>query len=204
MNFQEYQTLSPRTLAPIGEVYGIDYKAMTFADNQDAVEELAVAAEHSHMALGMTTEIVELVEAIENADETNIGEELADITWYVSGELYLRKKTSNYDFSQICWTEHDTSTEELLLSLTCKISIYSDYTKKFLAYRKDASEKIDMVFSLDSICQLVHMIAYKFDINMEEQLDKNIRKLQKRFPDKFTIDQANNRNLDAERQELES
>ena len=85
MNFQEYQKLSPRTLAPIGEIYGIDYKAMTFADNQDAVEELAVAAEHSHMALGMTTEIVELVEAIENADETNIGEELADIVIYVLG-----------------------------------------------------------------------------------------------------------------------
>ena len=62
MNYKEFQESSKRTLAKLAS----------------KKEDLA------HMVMGICSEISELEEAISKNDKNGIGEELADIQWYIS------------------------------------------------------------------------------------------------------------------------
>lgn len=125
MKFEEYKKLSPRTLAPIADVYNL-------SNENDEIYQLATAAEHAHMALGMCSELEELVDSIDDEDFVNIGEELADIVWYVSGYYYLLRKqkldikleydfSSNFDFCE--------NIDDELSILSYKVSKCSDIPK---------------------------------------------------------------------------
>lgn len=91
-----------------------------------------------HMAIGISTEANELLDAYKKhfaygkeLDVTNVGEEMADILWYIS-----------------------------------------------------------------NLCTMLN-------IDLEEMLQRNIDKLKARYPEKFTQENALNRNLDVERNILE-
>jgi len=77
-----------------------------------------------------------------------------------------------------------------------------DAFKKHIYYKKpldvvNVGEEIaDIFWYLTNLCRLL-------DLDMETLMQNNINKLRKRFPDKFTSENALNRNLEAERKELE-
>jgi NTP pyrophosphatase (non-canonical NTP hydrolase) len=77
-----------------------------------------------------------------------------------------------------------------------------DAYKKSLAYNKpldivNISEEIgDIFWYLINLCTMLNL-------NAEDILEKNINKLETRYPDKFDSDHAINRNLDKEREILE-
>ncbi len=77
-----------------------------------------------------------------------------------------------------------------------------DQFKKHIYYGKEldvtnvGEEIADCMWYLTNLCRLL-------DLDMEELLDKNIAKLRVRFPDKFNQEDALNRDVDAERKELE-
>lgn len=77
-----------------------------------------------------------------------------------------------------------------------------DAFKKHIFYGKpldvvNVGEEIaDMQWYLNNLVRLL-------DLDMEKLLQNNIDKLRKRYPDKFTSEGALNRDLDAERLELE-
>jgi NTP pyrophosphatase (non-canonical NTP hydrolase) len=71
-----------------------------------------------------------------------------------------------------------------------------DYYGKPIDWTHAVEEAGDLMW----YCALVARAA---GIPLEEIAAKNIAKLQKRFPDKFTQEQALNRNLSAEREALE-
>ena len=77
-----------------------------------------------------------------------------------------------------------------------------DMIKKHLIYGKD----FDPVNVMEECGDLLWYIALALDATgytMEECMQRNIAKLRKRFPDKFTSEQALTRDLDAERAALE-
>lgn len=194
MTFEEYKGLSIRTLAPITEVYNIKSNKLCYA------------AEHAHMALGMVSELNELSDAINKKDRVNIGEEMADIVWYVSGYVFLLQHADeDFDVNYRFLTENKPTKDNLkrVNGLYHDISKLSDIVKKFLAYKKDYS-LTEIKVLLIRILKFINYLAMSYEINMEEQLDKNIRKLQVRFPDKFTTEKAVNRDLDSELEQLES
>lgn len=78
-----------------------------------------------------------------------------------------------------------------------------DQVKKHLIYGK----RLDMTNVMEEIGDVLWYCALTLDaagFTFEECMRTNIDKLRKRFPDKFTQEQALNRDLDAERKALET
>lgn len=191
MKFSKYRTKSIRTLAPLAVTYNVQHNT-----------ELPNMLDSVHMVLGMTSELCELRAAILNKDKINISEELADIMWYVSGECTIRNVNLTLEFSELQHKLTDVNIDNLLLSLTTSISEYADIVKKEFAYRKGVESHFYQLH-LSTIFNSVANVANYFNIDMENALQNNIDKLMKRFPDKFNEHDAINRNLEAERKELE-
>lgn len=77
-----------------------------------------------------------------------------------------------------------------------------DIFKKNMAYGKDldwvnVNEEIgDMLYYIASFCRMNYL-------DLEEIIETNVKKLESRYPERFTEYHANNRNLDKEREILE-
>jgi NTP pyrophosphatase (non-canonical NTP hydrolase) len=174
-NLNKYQEDAKRTMASLGS-----YKLNL-----------------AHMVIGMSTELGELIVAIENKDLINIGEEVADQFWYIANYCTLRNLDLNV-FEPFL-TVKKVNTTRMFLVLTELL----DINKKFIAYKKEIN--IDEEFKLlhfyiselAGICKL-----YKIDLS--QALVKNINKLKVRYPEKFNTKDATLRDLNKERKVLET
>jgi NTP pyrophosphatase (non-canonical NTP hydrolase) len=169
--------------------------------------------DRAHMALGMASELGELIEAIQKQDSVGVSEEIADIMWYVANEATIMK------YSIVL--QSDVSTYGLT-SITKAVSDYCDIVKKTLVYNKEYTKEeqvkklqkvADVCFNFMYINTAVGTLGTNADVvkavnndgkvDLLRALDNNIAKLKKRYPDKYTDHNALNRDLDAERTELE-
>ena len=150
----------------------------------------------AHMIMGVLGEINELMDALREQDLVNIHEEYADEMWYISNLATLY----NVDISErkiVFLDELDIVTKLYYLSKL------SDLVKRDVIYNKPPDQA--------QITEIIHIVV-EFNIKMFEKkswdfnraLENNINKLNVRFPEKFTEELANNRNLEAERKELEN
>lgn len=173
MNIKEYQEKANRTLVSLG----------------------STAIDGAHMAMGFVTELFEMADAYENDDKVNIIEEHGDTLWYLAGEC----KIYNLDIEDLLvkanglkeFTRDSFRVDELV-----------DLHKRELAYGKGMNiDKLSehMVILLADLID----VAERIEFTMEESMQKNIAKLEARFPGKFTQDKAINRDLKTERQILE-
>lgn len=149
----------------------------------------------AHMVIGITGEINELVDAVYKGDIYNIQEEYIDKVWFASNVATMY----GIDVS----TRPSIVIEELdMLTLIYSISVLADLVKKDIIYGKDP----DIAKIAETVHTIIEFISRKFkrnSWNLEQALQNNINKLRVRFPDKFTEELANNRDLEAERRELE-
>lgn len=146
----------------------------------------------SHMVLGVCAEWSEFTEAVKKADNINCIEELVDMIWFIAGYCTFRE----YDLQDLTNEEsHKYSFHECLSRLQDKV-------KKYVAYNKtiDTEEEQKLIANLMSLT-LAMLKIYTKDVS--QALQNNIDKLRVRFPDKFSEDKANSRNLESERKELE-
>lgn len=149
----------------------------------------------AHMALGMVSELCEVEDAIEENDLVNIGEELADICWYLANYCTFR----GVDFKNIClsYIKEDSTVTDL----SYNISRFSDLVKKNIAYNKEIQPSHELIYLKTIVFNIINLVnLYKLDF--DKILQNNIDKLKVRFPDKFTEENAKNRNLDKELKEL--
>lgn len=153
------------------------------------------AADGAHMALGIATEIGELKKARNNKDLQNIREEHGDINWYIANECNI------YGISFKDLYETAKEYRDAKVSLTFKLDEFLDVHKRELAYGKKIEdhdmfdEMLPLVMFLMDICEW-HGFSY------EDALKINIEKLYVRYPEKFTNEDALNRNLDKEKEVL--
>jgi len=176
---QNYQELAKRTCASLGD------------------EKLDLA----HMILGIISEQEELLQAIVKEDEVNMREEMSDICWYLANYCTFR----GYDFNKLVEEyQFDFELEEWE-SGVCTFDVYSsklaDYVKKYIAYGKP----IDRVLEERALGGIIY--SFQFEecyFSFKDDLDRNIKKLQARFPEKFSQEKALNRDLETERKILES
>lgn len=150
-----------------------------------------------HMELGVITEIGELLDIFKKniaygkeIDIVNLGEELADVAWYICNCATFKNITLNYKFiSTGITTPKEERISQTIEDLKELLSLYMLETNS----RRNFNKYLD----------LLNIIALDWELDFNKLLDNNIAKLKVRFPDKFTQENALNRNLEAERQELE-
>lgn len=156
-----------------------------------------------HMVVGIVSELNELEDAIEKGDKVNIGEEVADCCWYISNLCAM----GGIRFTHLLQNEEIVTAEEvndstIISSLYYYSSKLQDIFKKYLAYGKEpaATEVYDLCFFL---ANALNKLMLNHELDLDEYLDRNIKKLMQRFPDKFSESAAVNRDLKAERAILE-
>ena len=173
-----------------------------------------------HMVLGMNTEVIELKEAIVKEDIVNISEEVADICWYISNYFLFRQIPSNdliysyitfdseYNYlkskvnSNSTFLDYYLIVENPVQYLFSNISELQDLIKKNIAYNKSIDLQKELTYT-KNIIRTCMSIAKRHKFSLDKALENNINKLKARFPDKFTEENAINRDLEAERKELE-
>jgi len=149
----------------------------------------------AHMIMGITGEISELIDAVYKGDIYNIQEECVDKVWFASNVATM------YDIDVS--TRPPIVIEDLdMLTLVYNISVLADLVKRNIIYGKDP----DIAKITETVHTIIEFIVRKFKTkswDFEQSLQNNIDKLRVRFPDKFTEELVNNRDLEAERRELE-
>lgn len=153
-----------------------------------------------HMVLGMNSEFDELYNA---TDDVNRSEEVTDIFWYLSNYCNIKDIDLWRVFEVMPNLYYYINLkDDYVEQLQVAISKLTDLEKKKFAYGKT----IERINELEAVCEVAKRIndcyAY-FNFNPEEAMGKNINKLKVRFPDKFTKENAINRNLVEERNVLE-
>ncbi len=202
MDLRTYQEKAIRTMKYLG-THSLLYEAYhyKFIINQENAPKVACRWDHAHMVIGMSSELNELDDAIRKEDLVNIEEEVADIMWYAANEATLAKISivAQLDLGTFYYTD-----------LVHAISDYNDLLKKFIVYGREILEhaRAEKLQKIVTICYNFSgmMIGSKIaftTIDLPKALSRNIAKLEARYPDKFTDEAANNRDLDKERKALE-
>ncbi len=148
------------------------------------------AADGAHMAMGITTEIEELRDAVRNNDKKNIREEHGDVNWYIANECRIYA----LDFESIM---NEARGEFNPFSL----HDYVDLHKRELAYGKEMDVEA-LKNQLVALVQFLQSVAVIHRFDYESSLQVNIDKLYKRYPEKFTQEKALNRDLKKESEVL--
>lgn len=173
MNIKEYQKLANVTLVSLGDK----------------------ALDGAHMAMGVATELQELYDGLLQQDYVNVKEEHGDVLWYIAGYCKI----------------YDLDIEDLYnKALTYKdyaggkfvVAELVDLNKKEFAYRAEMDlEKLkeQLVMLLIDLIDIADNVKFA----MEQSMITNIGKLQVRYHDKFTREEALNRKLEKERRVLE-
>lgn len=182
-----------------------------------------------HMSFGLNTEMNELEDAFKKKDIINVSEELADMMWYFACYIFIRNEhdseIGDSDYHRIAITltnfismsdSYNTSifgrifnfftkkytTKRHIKLLYYNISLLQDPIKKLFVYKQAYDKEVEIEL-LMRILISIRTIYYVQNLDFEKSLMNVIDKLIKRFPEKFTEYLAQNRNLEAERKELE-
>jgi NTP pyrophosphatase (non-canonical NTP hydrolase) len=143
----------------------------------------------SHMVLGLGSELEELISAEVSSDTVNIGEEIGDILWYLVNYDRIRE---NNNFQDYKLEEHHFN-----FSVFIEISKLQNQVKRFVAYKKDIDRLEETKIVTNTILALKYACS-KLGLDIYKIMENNIQKLKVRFPEKFTEENAINRNLEKE------
>lgn len=153
-----------------------------------------------HMRMGVISELGELVDAYKKhiaykkpLDFTNVREEIADICWYLVNEMRFHELTINFDFTKL-----EMNFSERLQPVQAAHAITVGLTDAYLKIT-EAPSMTNYYEYLKALYQLCHHLGIDFYV----ALDLNIKKLQARYPEKFSEEAALNRDLTTERKILE-
>lgn len=148
-----------------------------------------------HAVMGMHSELNEIMDAIDAEDDVNLGEEYGDLIFYMAAYCNFRK----LDLQSI-WDAK--LPDGRVLSHIYWTSKLQDLVKKFLAYDKD----IDVVVEVEILQELSRSVNYEIEmceLKLKIILQNVVDKLRVRYKNGFTTQEALNRDLKAEREELE-
>lgn len=178
-----------------------------------------------HMHLGVVSEVGEVVDILKKEhaygkelDRVHLGEELADMAWYFMNKDRIMAEQGNYEFS----TKYHESlnSKTFFEDASSELDVLKDYVTDLggdgenkYSHILGSLRAMLMIEASDDLdnpqhsglkhCENLAQVAYNFGLDFWQILTNNIAKLKVRYPDKFTNEAALNRNLEAERKELE-
>jgi hypothetical protein len=156
-----------------------------------------------HATMGLCTEVGELYEAWGHAnkdpkkiDRTNLAEEIGDIFWYLAlaydAKLFTPPLPAQYALS--------TKPGAILRDLVIRTNRALDCSKKQVFYGKHPET---LSAHLDAVYRSTMALVKAFGLDASTIMEVNLAKLRKRYPEKFTAENAINRDLEAEHKVLE-
>jgi len=187
MDSKEYKELSNKTMSDVFHLDKFELRLL-------------------HGAIGICTEVGELLEAMnrKEVDAVNLAEEIGDILWYLAifereFDFELSIITADRYFERILYINFHDTVEKLAMQSSQLLDFYK---KKAFYARLINNDTIEE--KCQEIFNTVYFMITGLGFNLDDIKTNNIAKLQQRFGDKFCETKANNRNLDAERDILES
>lgn len=162
-----------------------------------------------HMNLGVITEGGEILDIFKKnlaygkaIDVVNLGEELADMSWYIVNKCRFQEDPLDSDFNEIKVEVKDILDTQMFTEQGLPKELRTEALIHGIigAYMGPTNN----IFT-PPVIQLAILanIAEWFELDFFQLLTNNINKLKVRYPEKFTEEAALNRNLAAERAELE-
>lgn len=169
---ENYITLAMRTNSPTAGTHGVHPDLL-------------------HATLGLADEMFEMYRAYSLGDITNAVEEMGDFCWFVALAAY------HLDCNPFVGFPSAEDLDDIYLE---------DLTHSFISAIKKAyayGAPLDIAYLRQQLTLMVGCIAFTCDellsrVPLIELLDRNIKKLRTRYPERFTQDLALNRDLDAE------
>jgi NTP pyrophosphatase (non-canonical NTP hydrolase) len=162
-----------------------------------------------HMNLGVITEIGETLDIFKKnmaynkpMDLVNLGEELADIVWYIVNKCAFENLSLDENYQEVLDQTQELLETKMFTVPDLPAEIMSEAILVLIlnAY----CSPVDNIFSAPIVqIAFLNHIASWFDLDFGDCLSNNIDKLKVRYPEKFTEEAAIERNLEAERVELE-
>ena len=153
----------------------------------------------AHMIYGLNSEFDEILNAVDNA---NLNEEAGDLLWYASNYCNIK----NIDIWRVFSFSKDyyrvLPNDDYIIQLQVEISKLTDIEKKVLAYKRETSYET-FLNAITSVYERLNDCYVYYNMDPLDSMQKNIDKLRKRYPDKFSAYHANNRDLVGEREILE-
>lgn len=152
-----------------------------------------------HMTTGMASEFNKEARIAQiNNDKVNLMEEFGDILWFavVYAHIYNIKIPVTREPIDV---PHSVFSE---FNVAICIGGLLDLDKAELAYGRKADED-ERTRTLQNLFNHMYLWAGIIEINPEMAMERVIAKLKKRFPEKFSTEQAITRNLEVERAALE-
>ena len=121
---------------------------------------------------------------------------------------YVNELSKRTDLPSYAIVAHRLQTEETckllhaVIGLATEAAEAQDMLKKHIFYGKPI-DKVNLAEECGDILWYVAIVCRATGISFEQLMEGNIEKLSKRFPEKFTEEHADNRNLSVERTILE-
>lgn len=177
----------------------------TFAYTNQPIENSVM--DMLHCAIGIQTECGELLSNLKDKtyiNEINKIEEIGDIMWYVSNLLNFMKK----DFPKSAYKFNNGNMLDLSVMANEISSEILDVFKKHIFYKNTLNQEIfdnlkqSIMIKITLLIDVIYSICQKSNLTIEYCCEKNIAKLRIRYPEKFTNELANNRNVESEQNEL--
>lgn len=188
MTFKEYTPLAIRTECDYGFTFAFCETAPVEPDGEPL--EWKRRWRLSHACIGLATEAFEL---LATNGRVNTKEELGDLCWYAAVGLDALGAEIAGSIGHLTQASH-----EQLTSSICNASNSAlDHLKKVMFYGIDMDGSF-LVSQFVSTLVFVDMLAIKNGWTLAEVLQANINKLRVRYPEKFSGENATNRNIAAE------
>lgn len=162
-----------------------------------------------HMNLGVITEMGEAMDIFKKflaykkpMDLVNLGEELADMAWYIVNKCRFEGLLLDDNFDEVLADTKELIEERMFTKADLPVELKAEAILTLLLAPYCAPT--NNMFSAPIIqLAMLHHVASWFDLDFFQCLTNNIEKLKVRYPEKFTEEAAQNRDLKAERAELE-
>lgn len=154
-----------------------------------------------HAAMGLVTESAEIITS--ESDQHTV-EELGDVMWYVT----LGLDALGHSFEEVPILSEEEFLELVpgdaaIDSLVIVAADILDLVKKSVFYGREIKHEtiVSLFYLMKNIAHYGLLFSPDFENNpviLDDVIEANVKKLRARFPEKFSEDAANNRDVKAE------
>jgi NTP pyrophosphatase (non-canonical NTP hydrolase) len=185
--------------------YNYCIQAKRTHSNLDTIEDTLI-----HMAMGVTTEIGEIVDIFKknlayakDIDLVNLKEEIGDAFWYIAN-TYRTLNVYPTELNELARNNAALTFHKFNIKRFIAHTLYDVYDlyDNVIDYNESQNPQVIEAILCSLRLRLIVMCNH-FGIDYIDCLKTNISKLEARYPEKFTQENALNRNLENERKILE-